>query len=170
MLTKKNLQNNSLLRSKTEHIISLYNYGKYKEAKIKAYKLHKKYPEIIILNNILGLILTNEKNFDEAIAYFQKAIKLKPDYAVIYNNLANVYKAQGNLNEAKKYYKKALALDPNSALTYNNLGSLYAALDEFDNSVFAAGIPFLRLSSTFNITCDFCFEYLSPTLVFLSTC
>ena len=102
MLIKKNLQNNSLLKSKTEHIISLYNNGEYKEAKIKAYKLHKKYPKIIILNNILGLILTNEKNFNEAILYFRNAIKLKPDYAVIYNNLANVYKAQGNLSEAKR--------------------------------------------------------------------
>ena len=44
MLIKKNLQNNSLLKSKTEHIISLYNNGEYKEAKIRA-KLTGQTPE-----------------------------------------------------------------------------------------------------------------------------
>lgn len=60
----------------------------------------------------LGIVETYEKNFDKAIACFNKAIEINPKNADFYYNLGNTLKLAGKLNQAKQAYAKAVYLNP----------------------------------------------------------
>ena len=66
------------------------------------------------------------KQYDEAIKYFNIALELDPNYAEAYCGLGFIY-AEGkqDYEEAVKYYSKAIELDPNHALAYYGLGDVY---------------------------------------------
>ena len=66
------------------------------------------------------------KQYNEAIRRFKKAIKLNPNDATAYNGLGVVYEVgKKNYDEAIKSYNKAIELDPNIAMAYHNLGDVY---------------------------------------------
>jgi glycosyltransferase involved in cell wall biosynthesis len=59
----------------------------------------------------LGIVETYEKNFDKAIACFNKAIEMNPKNADFYFNLGNTLKLAGRINQAKQAYAKAVYLN-----------------------------------------------------------
>jgi Flp pilus assembly protein TadD len=67
-----------------------------------------------------------EKNFAEALGYYQKILILLPDHATTYTNIAFVYAAVSSplrdLEKAKFYLQRALELDPKIAEAWQNLG------------------------------------------------
>jgi superkiller protein 3 len=66
-----------------------------------------------------------EKNFAEALGYYQKILILLPDHATTHTNLAFVYAAVSsplrNLEKAKFSLQRALELDPKIAEAWQNL-------------------------------------------------
>lgn len=60
----------------------------------------------------LGIVEVHEKNFDKAIACFNKAIEMNPKNADFYFNLGNTLKLAGRANQAKQAYAKAVYLNP----------------------------------------------------------
>ena len=73
-------------------------------------------------HNTLGFILMNQRNTDEAMAEYRRALALKPDYVRAINNLGLALLRQGHTEEAAEQYEKALSLQPNYAFGQNNLG------------------------------------------------
>ena len=123
------------IKNEIEQAVNLYKLQKFSEAKILTNKLITKNSKIPFLYNLLGLILTAQKRFDEAIDIYTKGLLIKEDYAMIYNNLGTIYKSKGNYLEAKKLYKKSISLDNKIAEPHNNLGNLYIDEGKYKDAV-----------------------------------
>jgi tetratricopeptide (TPR) repeat protein len=115
--------------------VDLFNLRKYTEAQIKAEKLILKNPKIVFLYNILGLILTEKKEIDDAIKIFQKGISINSNHAMIYNNLGTAYKLKDDYINSEKCYKKSISIDRNVPETHNNLGNLYIYLNQHNKGI-----------------------------------
>lgn len=88
-----------------------------------------------------GMEALKTKQFDAAIAAFEKAAGLDPKQHVIWGNLAETYSEMAKtktgadqeaaLNKAVEYYNKALEIVPNDANYRNNLALVYARMKKF---------------------------------------
>ena len=75
------------------------------------------------------------KNWDEAIVCYSKAIELDPDYAMAYNNRGWAYDEKGEYDRAIRDYNKAIELKPDYAMAYNNRGLAYEKKGEYDRAI-----------------------------------
>ena len=71
--------------------------------------------------NGLGLLVSKQKKYDDAIRYFKQAVAVRPTFDDAYNNLGVVYEAKKNILEAKANYRKALQINPKNALAQKNI-------------------------------------------------
>ena len=74
----------------------------------------------------LGIVLSDQGKYDEAMEWFRAAQQLRPHSTEILQNLAMNLGRQGRSHEAIEYYEQALRLRPDHAETHVNLG--YALL------------------------------------------
>jgi predicted O-linked N-acetylglucosamine transferase (SPINDLY family) len=75
------------------------------------------------------------KQFDAAVASYDRAIALKPDMVEAYSNRGNALKALKQFDAAVASYDKAIALKPDMAESYYNRGVVMQELKRFDASV-----------------------------------
>lgn len=75
-----------------------------------------------------GVILTEQRKHDEAIAVFRALNEDMPELPEPYNNLAVLYAAQGRYDDARRVLETAVQANPNYALAHENLGDLYARM------------------------------------------
>jgi tetratricopeptide (TPR) repeat protein len=68
-----------------------------------------------------GDVLRQEKNYLDAIDYYEAALKKKSD-AVIYNKIGMTYLSMGNLDKAQSSIEKSIKMDKKYAEAINNLG------------------------------------------------
>jgi tetratricopeptide (TPR) repeat protein len=73
----------------------------------------------------LGRVESAEGNYDQALAYLEKAIKLLPSFAEGYTELARVRLRQGRLEAAHTAIGRALELDPDSYQANSTLLAFY---------------------------------------------
>lgn len=74
----------------------------------------------------IGVTLTLEQRFDEALTYYNQAIRVNSTHAKAFNNRGFIYaRIQGEADMALADLNKALSLDPNLAEAYNNRGFVY---------------------------------------------
>lgn len=66
-----------------------------------------------------------EENYEEAMAYYKKAMEEDPQNVTYITNTAICYRKCGDLETAKSLYYEALDIDPNHAELNSSLGSLY---------------------------------------------
>jgi superkiller protein 3 len=72
--------------------------------------------------NLWGVVLYEEKNYDGAVAKYQKAVELDPKSADAYAGWGVVLYKEKNYDGAVAKYQKAIELDPKYAGTYINWG------------------------------------------------
>jgi tetratricopeptide (TPR) repeat protein len=77
--------------------------------------------------NLLGIVCTNEKDYDHAADAFQHALTLAPNSTKTHNNLGNLYVAQQKVDLAEKEFTKVLSLSPANRDANYNLGLLLIA-------------------------------------------
>ena len=58
-----------------------------------------------------GLVLANQKNYDDAIKCFERVIQLSPDYPYAYYSLGMAYEQEGDTNKALEYYELYIGLE-----------------------------------------------------------
>lgn len=68
-----------------------------------------------------GLSLSNAKQHEKALEYFEKAMKLQPKNSVAHNNVCAEFNALGKWGMAIKHCQESLALSPTFQLAKNNL-------------------------------------------------
>ncbi|HEY1371681.1 MAG TPA: tetratricopeptide repeat protein [Candidatus Binatia bacterium] len=78
-------------------------------------------PSRIAYNNYAGL-LADRRQYDQAIAYYSRALEIDPDYDDARSNLGNVLNEQGKTDQAMAQYREALRRRPNSLVAHHNLG------------------------------------------------
>ncbi len=83
-----------------------------------------------------GMILSDQKKFDEAMLGFDRARELAPDEFTTYNNMATVLIEQGKVKDAISNFEKALELNPINELVKYNLA---VACNEYGHILGSAG-------------------------------
>lgn len=94
-----------------EKIIKLREVGKIDEAIALLEKSKKRLPQEDL---VLGVLYSEQKNYDKAEKYFLKAVESGIDMALL--GLGILYKEQKNYDKAEEYYLKALESGDNEAL------------------------------------------------------
>ena len=90
----------------------------------------KKYPNLAIIHNNLGITLFAEQKNEEAISHYKIAIKLNPNFTSAHYNLGVVLLQKGEIKEAIHYFREALKLKPDFVAARNNLKFALLRLQE----------------------------------------
>jgi tetratricopeptide (TPR) repeat protein/TolB-like protein len=83
----------------------------------------------------LGIYYTQNQNYPEAQASFEKALSLDPRFGPAINYLAYVLSYQGKYDEAVKQFQVYAAVSPGEANPHDSLGDLYCQMGRFDEAV-----------------------------------
>jgi tetratricopeptide (TPR) repeat protein len=83
-------------------------------------------PQLIAAWQGLGLVLSAESKYEDALDAFNKVIELSPRSASAYFSVAQVKDLQGKWDQAQAAYKQSLDLDPENTVAKNNLAWSYA--------------------------------------------
>ncbi len=76
------------------------------------------------------------KNYKEALKYYEQANKIDPAYIEVYNNIATVYFEMKNFKKAIEYWKTCLLFTPDDLSLYINIALAYeTSLKDYKNAV-----------------------------------
>jgi tetratricopeptide (TPR) repeat protein len=81
--------------------------------------------------DLLGTVSRREKNYPEAILWYNRALENNPEFVPSYYNLATLHREMGNAEKAIEALQQAIALRPMSANVYSTLGLLRAEQGNF---------------------------------------
>jgi len=76
----------------------------------------------------IGLLYRKEKQFDDALLNYRKALDLNPSSAMLHNEIGVIFNLTGKYNEALTQFRDAVDLEPKSANPRVNLAQLYFKL------------------------------------------
>ena len=107
----------------------------------------KKSPHKARPHNLFGVALTNEGNYDKAIAEIATSLSISPN-PIRYVALGNVYREKGLFDAAIAQYFKALSLKPDFHDVYVNIGNVYMKMGLLDRAM-----DEYRKTMQFNPTC-----------------
>jgi Flp pilus assembly protein TadD len=106
----------------------LYGQGRHAQAMEKVDAILAANPRDAGARFLRGVLLTEQKKSDEAIAVFRALTEDFPELPEPYNNLAVLYAAQGEYEKAKSVLDLAILTHPGYALAHENLGDVHARL------------------------------------------
>jgi tetratricopeptide (TPR) repeat protein len=106
---------------------ALLRQGSIAEAKTKIQEQLQVNPSSVEGYNVLGIVYSNEHDFNKALDAFEHALKLSPSSTKTLNNLGNVYAALEKFDLAEKQFRKALAIEPANNESNYNLGLVLMA-------------------------------------------
>jgi len=105
-------------------VVSFCETGKYAEAKKILIPLIEKNPTISEYHRILGQILSDEGNQEEAINSLIDALKWNPKNGYALIMMGNIFaRNKEDFETASKYYNQALAVNPTDYIAINNIGA-----------------------------------------------
>lgn len=81
-----------------------------------------------------GLSLYDQRDFINALSFFNQALELDPESIPALHNLGMVHEKMGSLDEALSLYERVIFLLPSSTPTLNNLGNIYRELGMLDKA------------------------------------
>ena len=81
-----------------------------------------------------GLTAKSAKNWQAAVASFQKAVSMKPAYPEAWNELGYALRNQGRYPESLQAYDEALRLRPSYPEALEYLGEAYVKLGRMDDA------------------------------------
>jgi tetratricopeptide (TPR) repeat protein len=107
-----------------QRVEALIAQRRFNEAKTATLEQLKQHPSSVEGYNLLGIIETNQQNYADALASFEKALQLNPRSVKTLNNIGNLYVAQQQPDLAEKEFRAVLRLDPANSEANYNLGVL----------------------------------------------
>ena len=123
------------LNFKIESLVEKLNSKKHREVIEEANELIKKYPNIFVFYNIIGLAYQGISNLEEAKIFFLKAIEKNPNEIGPKNNLANIYVSLGKLDEAEKLFVEILNKVKKSPVIYINYAHLKKKINDYKSAL-----------------------------------
>ncbi len=82
-----------------------------------------------------GLVCHKQKDYDQAITYYQRVLELNPHHIDCLLNLGVVFKTQGKLEKAIACYQQAVQIDPNRAKAHYNLANALKSQGKLDQAI-----------------------------------
>ena len=92
-------------------------------------------PRHVAALNVLGIVLTQQRQFDEAETYLRRAVRENPRSDATLYNYGLVLKALKRPAEAVESFTAALAINPAVAETWNNRGTVFNDLGRHDEAI-----------------------------------
>lgn len=109
-----------------DKVVTLCENGKYSEAKIILSELISKNQSVSEYHRIMGQILADEGNNDDAVNCLIDALKWNPQNHAALIMMGNIYfRNFRDEKTAKKYFDEALSQRPNDVTALNNYATLY---------------------------------------------
>ncbi|MGA8090267.1 MAG: tetratricopeptide repeat protein [Terracidiphilus sp.] len=128
----------------------LAQQGRIAEAKTATLEALQHHPSSVEGYNLLGIIETNQQDYEGALEAFKKALRIAPNSVKTYNNIGNAYVAIKNLASAEKAFRMGLHLDPENQDGNYDLGVLLMMEGKA-----AEAIPHFQKVSTQNLAARF---------------
>jgi protein O-mannosyl-transferase len=88
-----------------------------------------------VANNMLGVILREEKKPGEAVFHYQESLRIRPNYANTYNNMGIAFADLGKQQQAIEAYNEALRLRPDLAEAHQNLALSLESVGRRDEAI-----------------------------------
>lgn len=110
------------------HGVALMQLDRLDEARKVFQEVNQLLPNDELVLHYLGVIALRNRQFEQAILYFRKALKVLPSYADAHNNLAATYVEMGRLNEALPHLQEAATLNPRDPMAQTNVAIVLAGL------------------------------------------
>ena len=152
------------LKKQIHFAVDAFKSGRILEAEDLARKLIDSNPSVVFLYNLMGLILVEQKDIDQALKYYEKGIKIDSSFAEIYNNMGVLffrYRYTGNAKKIEELYKKSISLNNNMSEVHSNLGNLYNAQNKHEEAI-------RSYKKAFEINPKFSFALLNLASLYLS--
>lgn len=121
-------------KQQLEGLHKYYRAGRYRDAEALAIKLTKEFPMHQHSWKVLGAVLKQVGNVNEALAAMLKSVELAPDDPEAHNNLGTALNALGRFTESETSLRLALTLKPDYAAALNNLGITLEKLEKLDEA------------------------------------
>lgn len=117
-------------------LISLCEKGQFDKAKPLVQELIQKTPNISEYHRILGQILSDEGDQEEAINSIIDALRWNPKNEWALLMMGNIYaKYKEDIETAMKYYDQVLIIKPNDNIALNNIGANLMQLGKTDEAI-----------------------------------
>jgi tetratricopeptide (TPR) repeat protein len=81
-------------------------------------------PDYELAHNVLGYILHEEGQLEEALRRYETALRLEPDLSIAHHNIGVLQVEMGNPVEAEAHLRRTLQLEPDHAMTLARLTTL----------------------------------------------
>ena len=88
-----------------------------------------------VAHNNLGVLLSKEEKFDEAIFHYDEVLKIKPKDSKALYNKGCVLREKGNLDKAAFFFKKSLKIKPDNANAHNELAYILFVQGKLDEAI-----------------------------------
>ena len=124
------------IENEIQILLNLFKTSKYEMVITKSKRLVRKFPQYLILYNILGSAYQNIGSLNLAKVIFIKGLRLEPNNIALMNNLGNTHKNLGELDTAQDLFKKIIEKKPNYINAYINLGNLKRDNNDFDAAIY----------------------------------
>ena len=112
------------LNADYKKVISFCEQGRFSEAKPILNNLISMNPSISEYHRIMGQILSEEGNQEDAINCLIEALRWDPKNGWALLMMGNIFsKYRSDLPTARKYYNQALVSNPNDYITITNIGA-----------------------------------------------
>lgn len=85
--------------------------------------------------NRLGAILTDKKEYYEALYRFDRAIKVNPQAAMVVSNKGMILGELGHIEESEDEFRKAIEIEPYNHVFWNNLSVTLERLCRYDEAL-----------------------------------
>jgi predicted O-linked N-acetylglucosamine transferase (SPINDLY family) len=92
-------------------------------------------PRHLAALNLLGIVLTHVKKYEEAEPYLRSALQLNPGSDATLYNYGIILKALNRPKEALERFSQALAVNATIAATWNNRGTVLNDIKRYDEAI-----------------------------------
>lgn len=84
---------------------------------------------------LLGAVLGDSSQFDDAIACSVRSLQLEPSNAGAHQNIAQCHKHEGRLSDAQKHFRESLRLNPENADAHRGLEAVLHDMDRHSEAI-----------------------------------
>jgi tetratricopeptide (TPR) repeat protein len=117
-----------------DNMLASYKKGHLETARNAALSITSTFPEHVLSWQILGAVLKQLGNIDDALIAHRKVVQLDPNNATSHNDLGYILRELGRLFESEISCRQAIKLKPDFAQAYNNLGNTLQDLEHYDEA------------------------------------
>ena len=126
---------NNYIEKKIQILLNSFNSRLFNDVILKTEALIKRFPEYVILYNLLGSSYQNIGRYDKAKNIFILGLKYDQKNIALKNNLAMSYKNLLQYKDAEKLYKEIILDYPEYFNSYVNLANLKRDVNKFEEAI-----------------------------------